>query len=139
MIAAAEFVAAARRYVGAPWRHGGRTASGMDCAGLLLAATADCGLRRPETVTYAALPDLALFEVLLPDYCVREREVSLGSVVRLSIAGRAQHLGIVGQHPAGGWSLIHAYMTVGCVAEHGFNAQWARRIVSVWRVREVAG
>lgn len=137
MITADRFVNAARAYVGTPWRQGACDSDGMDCFGLLLAAAADCGLQAPTSVTYGALPDLSLFDDLLPRYCDRARDFGLGALLRLSVAGRAQHLGIVGRHPAGGWSLIHAYMTVGRVAEHALDARWEKRIVSAWRVRGV--
>ena len=124
-------VAAARSYLGTPWRHGGSDRNGMDCAGLVLAVAADLGLRRPRLV-YSPLPALDLFS-LLPEFCERVTEPEVGGIVRLTVAGRPQHLAIVADHPHGGLSLIHAYMPLLRVVEHRLDARWQRRIVSAWR------
>jgi cell wall-associated NlpC family hydrolase len=44
MTTPAQFIAAARTYIGVKWQHAGRTRAGVDCVGLLLCAAADSGL-----------------------------------------------------------------------------------------------
>lgn len=53
---AAAFVAAARAYLGVPWRHMGRTAAGVDCIGLLLLAGRDAQIDIPAPPPYSRLP-----------------------------------------------------------------------------------
>ena len=128
-----DIVDAARQYIGTPWRHAGRGRDGCDCVGLILAVCGDLGLRRPA-LRYRPLPDLALFD-LLPLYAERVEDYQPGDVARFTVAGRPQHLGILAEHPQGGTSLIHANKTAGKVCEHRLDSKWARRMVSVWRVR----
>ena len=130
----AALIDAARRYIGTPWRHMGDSRSGMDCAGLLVAAARDCGIVAPLPV-HSPLPALSLFDDLLPRYCDRIAEPQAGAVLRLSVAGRPQHLAIVGQHPMQGLSIIHADMRNG-VCEHRLDFKWLRRVVSCWLPKE---
>lgn len=129
---APDLVAAARAYLGTPWRHQGADRRGMDCAGLLLAAARDAGLAVPTAIVHAPLPDLALFDRLLPAYCRRVAQPVPGAVLRFCVAGRPQHLAVAAEHPAGGLSIVHAYMTAGHVCEHRLDARWRRRLVSCW-------
>jgi cell wall-associated NlpC family hydrolase len=126
-------VTAARSYLGVPFRHQGQTRAGMDCAGLVLAVARDCAVDHPDGLAYAMLPDLRLLDDLLPRFCSRIAEPEPGAVLRFKVAGRAQHLGICGDH-ASGLSVIHANMTVGRVCEHRLDDKWRRRLVSVWRM-----
>lgn len=134
-----QIVAAARRYLGTPFRHLGRDASGLDCAGLLLAVARDLGLGEPPPLAYsAAHPALALIDRWLPVYADPVVEPSAGDLIRLRVAGRPQHLAVRAEHPAAGHTLIHAWPTLGGVVEHRIDARWSRRIAAAWRLREVA-
>ena len=57
------FVAAARGYVGVPWRHLGRSRTGVDCIGLVLLAARETAALAPLLVLHLALV-LALFLTL---------------------------------------------------------------------------
>lgn len=46
--AAGDFVAVAERFLGVPYLWGGKTASGLDCSGLVQTALAACGVRAPR-------------------------------------------------------------------------------------------
>ena len=132
-----DVVRTARAFVGGPWRHQGRDAFGLDCAGLLLAVAHRLHLAHPQALHYPPLPPLCLFDMLLVEYCWPISEPELGCVLRLLVAGRAQHLAIAGDYPDGGLTLIHALMNVGRVTEHRLDAKWQRRIVSAWCIRGV--
>jgi cell wall-associated NlpC family hydrolase len=133
MIESIDAVSVARGYLGTPWRHGGADRNGMDCAGLVLAVAADLGFPIPASMAYSPLPDLDLFS-LLPQFCVRLGKPEVGGIVRLTVAGRPQHMAIVADHRDGGVSLIHAYMPLARVVEHRLDYRWERRIVSAWRI-----
>ena len=49
MVTAAQFVDAARSYLGVRWHHLGRSKEGIDCIGLLMCAAADVGLNHGLT------------------------------------------------------------------------------------------
>jgi len=54
----AEFVEAARSYLGVPFRHLGRNRNGLDCVGLVLCAAHDVGLLGGiDYTTYDRIPD----------------------------------------------------------------------------------
>lgn len=52
MTQAAALLAAARAYVGVPFRHLGRNRAGLDCVGLLLTAAADAGIAAEDPGRY---------------------------------------------------------------------------------------
>ena len=130
MTTAISTIDVARSYMGTPWKHGGSSRNGVDCFGLVLCVARDLGLPAPDLV-YSPLPDLYLFD-FLPRFCRRVAEPQAGGLVRMTVAGRPQHLAIVGEHPSGGLSLIHAYMPLSRVVEHRLDDRWRRRIVSAW-------
>ena len=134
----AEVIAAARALIGTPFRHRGRCDRGVDCAGLLLAVAERLGLPRPGPLHYGPMPPVAMITVLLAQYARPVPAPERGAVLQLLYGGRAQHLGIVADHPDGDASLIHAAGNLGCVVEHRLDARWRRRVVSCWRLAGVA-
>jgi cell wall-associated NlpC family hydrolase len=126
MIARADIVAAARALIGTPYRHQGRVAGergGVDCLGLPIIVGWQLGAR-PTTwnVTgYRRLPDgHTLLRSLRRDV---GRELDPGEALRPGDLGVfdwgrfPHHLGILGDHPGGGLSLIHASAISGRVEE----------------------
>ncbi|MGJ7512338.1 C40 family peptidase [Variovorax sp. GT1P44] len=139
-------VQAARRYKGVPWRHCGRSVTGMDCAGLPWLAYADCGVSLPDRRRYGRDPfNNGLMDAVVEALgdpvwsgekgaCVRSM-LQPGDVLVMSPASRPRHLGIVGDDEMHGLSLIHADSTPGvmCVAEIGMDDFFVRQIVCVFR------
>lgn len=133
-----QVIAAARGYLGAPFAHRGRTRSGVDCAGLIIAVARDLGLQHPGKLYYSPLPACGLITQMLAEYAVSISDPEPGCIVHLNVAGRPQHLAFVGDHGDSGLSLIHGHMTVGRVCEHRLDEKWERRIVGCWRMKGVA-
>ena len=50
-------VAAARSWLGVPWRHQGRTRQGVDCAGLVVLVGRELGLADYDTTAYGRRPE----------------------------------------------------------------------------------
>jgi cell wall-associated NlpC family hydrolase len=134
-------VAQARTYLGVPWRHMGRTRRGVDCAGLLICAYADLGIVVPVIEHYGREPHRdglmsgvrkALGEPVLDG-------PKVGDIVVMTSAAfgatQPHHLGIIGDDPHHGLSLIHAdgEPSVSRVSEVGLSDQYRRRIVAVFR------
>ena len=136
-------VAAARRYLGVRFRHQGRSPiHGLDCLGLLVAVAEDCGLehhgRRAasfDATDYGHIPDAARLSDGLRALMrvVDPVTMAAGDVLLLRIDGNAQHVGIVGDYPPHGFSLIHAYAPARRVVEHRLDAGWQERIVATLR------
>lgn len=135
-------VAAARRYVGTPFRHMGRSEHGVDCVGLLIVAAKASGFlpRDYETRNYSRVvnpdvlaADLAQFLRPLPaDAAPRPADVAL-----FCVAGSAQHVGLVTAtlpEPR----ILHAYEPVGAVVEHAMGEIWRRRLARLFRWKEFA-
>jgi hypothetical protein len=137
MTTAADFILAARAYVGAPFRHQGRDGTGLDCAGLLIAAARDCGLPHPPALHYERLPSLELLRNLLPAFCVQVAEWEPAAIAQCVIGRRPQHLAVCALHGAHGRTLIHAMAGIERVAEHRLDDRWQRRIVRFWRLRGI--
>jgi cell wall-associated NlpC family hydrolase len=140
-----KLVQAARQYLDAPWRHCGRSATGMDCAGLPWLAYADCGVSLPDRRRYGRDPfanglmDAVVDALGAPVWsgqkgaCVRSILQS-GDVLVMSPAGRPRHVAIVGDGESG-LSLIHADSSPGVmrVAEIALMDFFVQQIVAVFR------
>jgi cell wall-associated NlpC family hydrolase len=134
-------VTAARRYLGTPFRHRGRTSAGLDCAGLAWVAYRDCGLALPDFRLYGPEPHddglirhitAALGEpvAVAP---VRPSGLRVGDVLVLRFDIQPHHVGIVGDYRFGGLALIHADGHNRRVLEHRLSEDMAQRITHVFR------
>jgi cell wall-associated NlpC family hydrolase len=112
------FVAAARKYKGARWRHRGRRPWALDCVGLLVCAARDAGGPIDDALDYGREP--------WDDRLRRELRQRFGAPIRTPrqpgdvllirwAHGEPSHIAIVGDHPDGGLTLIHAHNLHGVV------------------------
>jgi len=132
MTSAADILAAARRYVGVPYRHRGRDMRGLDCVGLAIAVARDLGLPHPaHKLFYRPWPDCALLDTLLPQFCDPAPAPAAGVLVRLAHLGRPQHLGI----STGAGTVLHVNGALGRVTESPLRPP---AVVSCWRFRAAA-
>jgi len=76
-----QFVAAARSYVGVPWKHQGRSRTGLDCIGLTVLAGRDCGLSVPLTATYGRQQAYWQLKPGLVEWCKRIGTPEPGAIV----------------------------------------------------------
>lgn len=128
-------VAAARRYLGVPFRHRGRTSGGLDCAGLLVLSYRAHGVELPDIRIYGREPHRnGLVRAVEAGFGpALDRDPRPGDVLLMRFEEEPHHLGIVGDYAHGGLSLIHAYGTAGKVVEHRLDDVWRGRIVAVYR------
>jgi cell wall-associated NlpC family hydrolase len=130
----ARIIAEARNWIGTPFNHQGRVRGvGVDCAGLVIRVAQEVGLPMREETGYSPIPDGVGIMRSCDEQMRRIDGYTLGDVVLFSFGPHPQHLGIVGDYPGGGLSLIHAYAPVGRVVETGFDAIWQRRTVQAYR------
>ncbi|WP_306133123.1 NlpC/P60 family protein [Roseivivax marinus] len=135
MSARPEIVAAARGWLGTPYRHQAAVrGAGADCLGLLRGVWRDVIGPEPETPpAYTRdwsepqgeerLWAAALRHLVPADGPVRDGDVLL---FRMRAAGVAKHLGIAA---GSGTTVIHAYSGHG-VVETALTRAWTRRIVA---------
>lgn len=124
---------AARALVGTPFRHLGRSAQGVDCAGLVFLAAWSCGLQVPDFIGYGQLPDP---QVLLRELGKRAEQVGADQPAEVAVfhyrRGDGAHFGVLdGAH------LIHAYGAAGRVVRTPIG-RWIGRLHSRWVLRRAA-
>lgn len=131
----------ALEYVGTPYAHHGRVKFvGVDCAGLLVCVGRELGIFAPDfdQIGYSQQPDgvklLQVTRELFP-FEVKQSELKAGNIVVIKSAmqQRPHHFGIVGTHPSGNLSIIHA----SCDKLH--NAVVEQRLVFCRSLQFVAG
>ena len=137
MITDENILAAAREAVGTPFRHQGRTVgTGLDCAGLLAHVAQSVGETPVDVQGYPRHPDGNLAAALdMQPFLVRVRTApQAGDFLLFHYEDDAHpgHLGI-----CAGANLIHAWAHARKVAEHEFTLEWRRRMVRVYRFREL--
>jgi len=141
---------AARRYIDVPFRHRGRDRRGLDCAGLIVAAFRDLGVLLPDFRKYGKEPHndglvahatLALGEPIATTP-VDGTDLLPGDVIVMRFEIHPHHMAVVGRHPLGHLSIIHAdgdaspapgRKKPGRVLEQGLSADMIQRITHVFR------
>lgn len=141
----AEVVATARSYLGTPWHHLERQPGiGMDCAGLVICTMRALALCAPDfdVPPYVPVPDGASMLAQCDAYLTRTTHEAMlpGDVVCLITDRYPQHLGIVGDDPRGGVSLIHAANSAEPprVVEHRLMFSRICRFVAAYRLPGIA-
>ncbi|MGJ7497455.1 NlpC/P60 family protein [Variovorax sp. RT4R15] len=148
-------VARARTHIGVPYRHLGRTAQHLDCAGLPWLSYAEEGVALPDLKKYGRTPfDDGLMRAVedalgAPVWVgsvgrvVSRALLQVGDVVAMRFVKEPHHLAIVGDDAWHGLSLIHAdgtpqagphgRMLPGKVVEHGLTDHFLAMIAAVFR------
>jgi cell wall-associated NlpC family hydrolase len=134
MRAPSEVVAAAREWIGVPFRHQGRNRAGIDCVGLPIVIGQSLGIfdQRFDVANYDRLasPQLA---ARVREHCTPAPEAAPGTLIVIAWSKIAAHVAI-----CTGETMIHAYESVGRVVEHGYRGRWIKLTHSIWRLPGVA-
>lgn len=138
----ARLVSAAKSYVGVPFVHAGRSRAGLDCVGLVVAAAKDCGLPVDADRPYSSVLVPGAVEAglrLTCDLVGEDTAIRPADVLLFDMMGVRQHVAMVTSvaRDTGDLHIVHAYQTVGRVAEHSLDAHWKSRVHSVWRLKEL--
>jgi len=142
----AAMVAAARGMVGRRWRHQGRSATGVDCVGLVLLSARAAGFTVEDVTGYSRR---ALGVGFLGHFRPRMRGVSVfegrpGDVLVFTETVYPCHCGVLGGVLAerrGEATVIHAHGGRGRVLEEPLEGDLRRRLAFVFRlpVEELTG
>lgn len=134
-------VNAARAYTGTKFRHRGRTARGLDCAGLVWIAYADAGHVLPDFRLYGHEPHddglvshitAALGQPALVGP-VRRDQLQVGDVIVQCFDTEPHHVALLTDYPLGGLAMIHADGHSTRVVEHRLADDHIQRITHVFR------
>lgn len=128
----------ARRWLGVPYVHQGRTRFGVDCIGFVICVR-DTVERWPQAMNemrnYKRMPSNGLLLAKLTTYCTMLEAPEEGCVIAIQWP-KTKEPSHVGIYSAG--NILHAYLRSRAVIEHGFRAQWLRDAHSYWRLPGVA-
>jgi hypothetical protein len=132
MITAYDIFEVAKTYRGVPWKHQGRSRSGVDCLGLVIRVALDLEIEGAEKVfeydgrQYSRITPLGLCKELIKGGLVRARFPVPGGVVLIGGEGTyPSHLGILGA-TVSELEMIHAHAPDRRVIHHGFDERWRR-------------
>lgn len=124
----------ARECVGTPFQHQARVVGrGLDCAGVLVHVLRSLELPHIDERGYPRTPYKGLIRSILESQPslqpVPRADAQAGDVLLMRFAREPQHVAILA-----GETIIHAYADCGRCVEHGFTAEWRRRVTDVYRV-----
>ena len=126
----------ARKYIGVPFRHRGRTVRHLDCVGLVVIAAKDLGREiLHDKPHYGREPNNdGLREHLQMEFGPPASDMRVGDVALIAYNTEVpHHVGIIGNYIYGGFSLIHADGMVGKVVEHRLDSNWQKMILETYR------
>lgn len=130
-------VSKAREYLGVPWVHQGRDKTkGVDCSGFVINIYEELTGEELSWLPkdYARVVDGPMMRAWC-DFCldrVHDRQPQPGDILLLRIRREPQHLAVVTDY-----GIIHAHQGVGKVVETRLDERWRKRIVEVYRFKEV--
>lgn len=143
-VSARTVVQTAREWIGTPVHHQeAQRGIGCDCVGLVRGVGMELGIFPQDFWTlpgvmrwraYGREPVGTFLEAMAAFLTRREvaaEEALPGDVLALRFTGRPRHCAIVGDHPFGGLTLIHALHEK--VIEHRLDSRWLKRAVAVYR------
>lgn len=118
---AEDFALAARSFVGAKWRHRGRSERAMDCLGLLFLSAVRVGQDWQDVKGYGREPwDNQLATELERRFGapVPRDKIQVGDILLIRWReSEPSHVGVAGLHPDGGLTIVHVHTLLGCVEQ----------------------
>lgn len=127
-----ELITEARRWLGTPYHHQGRSRSGFDCVGYVIWVAAQLKIlpREFERTNYGRMPQPELMEKV-STYCTQTEAAEPGCLVMIRWPGetRASHCAL-----CTGPTLLHTYQGPQQVVEHGYRGRWLTLTESTWRL-----
>lgn len=134
-----DVVAVAKSCLKTPFVHQGRIkGKALDCAGLAVTVARELGVEYTDFQGYGREPFNGELERVMDAQpgLVRvtdKADVRAGDILLMRFAREPQHVAI-----CAGLILIHSYEAVGMCCEHVLTDEWRRRIVRVYRFKDLA-
>lgn len=131
-------IAAARAYLGVPWRHQGRQPWALDCLGLIVLSLRAAGRDVDDREGYPRDPQREGIREELARQCGEPGEWVHGGIALMQWRGATlpSHVGFL-IHAGDHWRLIHSFSSGdGRVVEHRVDEHWRSMIIEVfdpWR------
>ena len=141
----------AKTWLGTKFKHQGRLKKnnrfpgGVDCIGLIVGITRELNicdsnnnpLHKFDRTDYSREPNGNLLREIFDKFLQVEKnsEIKVGQILLIKFAKHPQHVGVVAEHPEGGFSIIHAYQPAGKVVEHRLTEIWQQKIVEIYKFK----
>jgi cell wall-associated NlpC family hydrolase len=129
-----EIADAARKYIGVPFVHQGRSSEGLDCVGLLVQVAKDLGYEVQDFTAYSLRPRAVQLMELIGNSCDRvDGAPQPGDILVFAMIGPSwpQHAAIKTEP-----GMIHSFKGgPNKVVEVGFDDHWQSKLHSTWRYR----
>lgn len=132
----------ARSWVGTPYHHQARVKRvGCDCIGLIWATGENCGVLCIDAgqvrryLSYPRNPNPRRMGEALAEFLVEipEDQAGQGDILWIQWRpGLPMHMAILASYEGRG-TMIHAWMNLGAVVEHGYDNEWPSLVHSYWR------
>jgi len=116
-----DLVAEARRWLGTPYRYGGKSRSGTDCSGMVMEVYREvCAVKLPRTSSAQM------------SYCteVARNKARIGDLMFFGGSGKVSHVGLY----IGNGEMIHASSSRGVMVSDVDTGYWGNRLLGAGRV-----
>lgn len=123
-----EIIAEARRYLGKPWRHQGRSIMAVDCIGLICCVADAFDIPYEDVEGYSRNPDGRFVDHVMKFMTFREPQVvAPGCAVVLRDKHQPCHIGIITERNDHLY-LLHASLAKRAVVEEEWNSTWTTKL-----------
>lgn len=136
-----QIVDEARSWKDTKFQHQARVKGvGCDCVGLIIGVRKALKISDFDTMAYSKIPDGKVLKDMCDEHMrpIAFDELEFGDVILFKFKDKPQHLAIVGNHPHGGFSIIHAYSVSRKVVESSLDKTWLDRIVCCYKLNKGA-
>lgn len=132
MVTREQIVAAAREWIGTPYRHQGRIkGEAVDCGGLVVRVCQDLGLTTFDHTNYDRYPDGSL-ECICEEHMVYVPPAAAraGDVLLFNWEGLPSHMGFA----TGNDTVLHAFLLRRQVVEHRMDEHWKQAVMAAYHI-----
>ena len=134
-------IQAASELIGVPFRHQGRNALGVDCAGVLVHVFIRLGLPYHDEMGYPRNPYDGQLEKIMDSQPSLERiglnDAAAGDVLVMRMSRAPQHIAIHAGEVGGFPYIIHGSELHGNVAHHRLDSLWGARVIRAYRFKGI--
>lgn len=129
-----DIVESARKNLGIPWRHQGRSKTGLDCLGLLIVVADDLGIPYQDEQGYQRRPNghnlVNKFKDQLQEISIKD--IQPGDALIFADEIYPCHVAIVSEK-YGKLHIIHAHATRRKVLEEQYGYEWPNKLRKAFR------
>lgn len=136
-----EIIRLARSYIGVPWKHKGRSHTGIDCIGVPYMVGKELGLHSyDDSVDYGRIAKSYDFMRALAPLGVRVKDMTQikdGDILIMRIPIFPQHV-VMASHIGDRPTIIHASVDARKVVEEDMSDEIKRKLIAAFRYKDLA-